>query len=136
LTELEADVVVDAAGVLDPELPDTTAAATAKPTAEATITPDEIAPIAPAVAAAAPAPVAAPAAPAPAVALEPAVAAVSARAWARPENSMEEILNVTIATLNLDVKNIVFSFDIKSVIAKQPYNLYYKSFKIYSATVL
>jgi len=49
---------------------------------------------------------------------------------------MEEILNVTIAALNLDVKNIVFSFDIKSVIAKQPYSLYYKALKIDSATVL
>ena len=79
--ELDADVDVDvedvddefAAGVLEPELPDATAATTAKPTAEAKITPEEIAPTAPVVAVAAPTP-----ADSDATALEPAFAELSA----------------------------------------------------------
>jgi hypothetical protein len=77
--ELDADIDVEdvddefAAGVLEPELPDATAATTAKPTAEAKITPEEIAPTAPVVAVAAPTP-----ADSDATAPEPAVAELSA----------------------------------------------------------
>jgi hypothetical protein len=49
---------------------------------------------------------------------------------------MEEILKVTMAALNLDVRNIMFSFGIKSVIAMQSCKSHYKSVKIDSATVM